>query len=784
MYPKNSRILFSLFAVLFVVLPITAQKSSEGAWRRIDEASINKRENARVLVPEKYSTFRLNAAALDRKLDTAPMEFSESAKQTVTVLSVPDPNGNLMRFRIEESPILSPQIAAQFPAWKTYQGYGIDDPTATARFSITDTGFDGYILSSKGTYSINPYQRNDRENYIVFYKKDYGEPRRQFHCLLDEMVSEGKSISDVSGKTFDFFAPEFVHGAQIRTYNLGIATTFEYTNIFRQPGDTNAQAQTRGFNQVTISANRIIAVYRKELAVSFTLVSGTNLVYAVNPETPADYSNSGSPDLAANVTNLNAILGAAAYDVGHVFGSSDNGVASLSSVCTANKARGYSGQPNPVGDPFDVDYVAHEMGHQFAANHTFNTQANCNAVPLNSRKEPGSAVTIMGYAGICSGNSNVARNSIDTFHVHSLTEAINFVTNVGTGGSCGTLSGTNSPPVITPLSNFTIPFNTPFVLTANATDADGNPLTYNWEQNDASAALASYPGTPDDDDISLVFRPGFRSYLPSSGGSRTFPSLPYILNNGNEAPVFFFENNALGVNCGTGRTCISGEDLPSSARTMNFRVSVRDGVGGISDAGTALTVIDTGTPFKVSSPNSPITWFGGTTPTISWDVSGTNGGAINAANVRISLSTDGGLTFPTVLFASTPNDGSQAVASPAINTTTARIKVEAVGNIFFDISDTNFTITTTPATNGILSGRIVRPNGRGIGRIYVTITGGSPAITRTVVTNSFGFYQFEALPFGASYTITPQSFNGLNFTPPNRVINFSSDVTDADFVGQ
>jgi hypothetical protein len=686
----------------------------------VNEADIATR-GQRHLQPEKYRTFRLDQGALANVLNSAPLESSGQAKATVVILTVPTPDGTIARFRLEESPILAPDVAAQYPHWKTYQGYGIDNPSVTARFDWTDRGFHGYVLDPAGTYSIDPYQANDTLNYVVFRKKEFGSPARQFHCLLDELLSEGKAPLDPS----TIALPEFTHGSQIRTYRLAVATTFEYTNFFRQPGDTDPQAQTRALNQVVISVNRIVAVYRKELAVSFTLVSGTNLTYVTNPELPADYANNGSSaDLNANLTNVNAAMGVANYDVGHLFETGDGGVAQLSSVCGASKARGLSGLPNPTGDPFDVDYVAHELGHQFGGNHTFNASSNCGSSPIAARKEPGSAVTIMGYAGICNSVANLQRNSIDTFHVYNLTEIITFLG--GAGGTCGTLSGTNAAPVIAPLSNYTIPFNTPFALTASATDADNDALTYNWEQNDSGASNSNYPNTTDDDDVSLVFRPGFRSYLPTVSPTRTFPSLPYILNNSNEAPITFTGTSATGSVCAA--TCITGEDLPSAARTMNFRVSVRDAKGGISDAGTVLTVVNTATPFKVTTQNSsPVNWFGGQSRSVTWDVSGTTGSGINTANVKISLSTDGGQTFPIVLAASTPNDGSENITVPEVTTGQARIKVEAVGNIFFDISDANFTVT--PSAPFTVASAVSRKNHGGAGVFDLPLPlSGSPGV--------------------------------------------------------
>ena len=690
-------VIAAILTILATIVPISAQEASQGSiWQPVAPERVAV-HGTRSLVPEKFLTYRLNKNALADVLRAAPLEFSAGARARTVILTIPKPDGTLVRFRLEESPILAPHIAQQFPSWKTYQGYGIDDPGATARFDWTDTGFHGYVLDPAGSYLIDPYQSNDTENYIVYNKHQFGGPGRNFHCRLDELLDQEKMPFDFFGKSLEP-VNEFTHGAQLRTYRLAIATTYEYTNHFRQMGDTDPQAQDRALNQVVISVNRIAAVYRKELAVSFSLVSGTNLTYVTETESPANYANTGSSaDLTANQANVDSVIGSANYDIAHLFETTDSGVASLGVVCSSSsKARGLSGQPNPLGDPFDVDYVAHEMGHQFAANHTFNATADCNTSPAIARREPGSAVTIMGYAGICASTSNVQRNSIDTFHVYNLGESINFIT-TGNGASCGTTSGTNAPPVIAPLSNFTIPFNTPFSLTASATDANGDDLTYNWEQNDPSAATSNYPATTDDDDISLVFRPGFRSYLPTTSPTRSFPSLTYILNNSNEAPITFTGTSATGSICAV--ECITGEDLPSEARTMNFRVSVRDGVGGISDAGTVLTVVNTTTPFKVTTQNSsPTTWGVGTSQNVTWDVSGTTANGINTANVKISLSTDGGQTFPNVLAASTQNDGTHLVTVPNVPTSTARIKIEAVGNIFFDISDVNFPISASVAT--------------------------------------------------------------------------------------
>ena len=666
-----------------------ANDQKSDLWQQKNDGEVQS-TGRRFITPGKYLVYGLDRSSMSGILDQAPLEFSaESARVKPVVLEIPSPDGTMARFRIEDSPILSPEVAGQFPGWKTFQGYGIDDPTATARFDFTPSGFHAYVLSSNGTYVIDPYQENDRGNYITYYKNDLNR-NNSFHCALDEKISQG-AVSENPD------APSFSNGAQIRTYRLAVASTFEYTTFFG--------GATPAFNQIVVSVNRIVGIYRKELAVSFTLVSTTNTLYTVNPETPADYANNGSSaDITANQTNVDSIIGAANYDIGHLFETGNGGVAQLGSVCGANKARGLSGLPNPTGDAFDVDYVAHELGHQFNQNHTFNATGNCGGSPMQTRTEAGSGVTIMGYAGICNSTANLARNSIETFHVINLIEAINFIT-TGAGATCGTLSGTNAPPVIAALTNYSIPFNTPFSLTASATDANpANVLTYNWEQNDPGASASSYPGSTDDDDVSLAARPLLRSYLPVSGSTRTFPSLTYILNNGNEAPVTFTGTSATGTICAG--TCITGEDLPSIARTMNFRVTVRDGVGGNTDAGVTVSSINTATPFKVTVGNTATTLIGGAARTVTWDVSGTTAAPISTANVKISLSTDGGQTFPTVLAASTANDGSESVTIPNTPSTQVRIKIEAIGNVFFDINDVNVAIGAIGGPAEIAAGTI------------------------------------------------------------------------------
>jgi hypothetical protein len=324
------------------------------------------------------------------------------------------------------------------------------------------------------------------------------------------------------------------------------------------------------------------------------------------------------------------------------------------------------------------------MGHQWGGNHTFNGSTGSCAGGNRAAAaayEPGSGITIMAYAGIC-GTQDLALNSIDTFHVKSLEEIVAY-SQTGNGNTCAVSASTgNTPPTVSVVggTTFNIPKQTPFALTASATDPNGDTLTFDWQQYDLGAATTAVPNN----DADGIARPILRPFLPSSSPTRNFPSLTYILNNRNLPPST--------ISCPPRTNCLLGEQLPNITRNMNFQVVVRDnraGGGGINTATAALSVDGNSGPFVVTSPSTKVSWAGGSTQLIGWSVANTSAAPISAANVRISLSTDGGQTFPTILSNSTPNDGVEAVTLPATLSSNIRIKVEPVGNVFFDISDVN-----------------------------------------------------------------------------------------------
>ncbi len=766
----KKNLLLVAVAIVFLSSNVLAQDKF-GVWRTTNEEQIA-RKGERRLLPQKYQIVKLDRTALRETLSKTPRELDANKGTRDVWFEIPMPHRKTARFKIERTNILAKHLADAFPNWKTFRGTA--DDGSTGQFDWTSKGFHGYVFTAEGTVYIDPYQENDTENYIVYFRHEYGAPPSEnFSCKVGSGLFW---LEDMSRFEFDArsMRPSYSIGANIRTYRIAVATTGEWARGTTTSTDPVA-IRTSALAAITTSINRLDGIFRHELAVSLQLVNppidnaGANVIFDDPATDPYDNTDS-TAQLTLNHNTLSSRLGTPNFDLGHLFGTGGGGVASSPSVCTDNaKGEGYSARSGFYGDPFTVDYVAHEVGHQFGASHSYNNadpDGACTTRSAQNAYEVGSGSTIMSYVGICNARNlqQYVDVGIPSFHIRSLTEMTSYLQDAGGGGSCGVPSGTNNIPTVDAGAAYTIPKLTPFTLTATGSDGDAGDvqnLRYSWEEYDLAPSASGALGTPAntyDVDTDGILRPLFRAYSPVSSPSRTFPSLPFILNPATNDPAG--SNNpgltytgthpsgAPGAVCEASVTCVTGEHLPSVARTMNFRVSVRDRRGGIADAGTTVTVVNTAGPFQITSQNTAGQLAAGSAATVTWDVVGTDAAPISAANVKISLSIDGGQTFPTVLSASTANDGSEAVTVPSIATTTARLKVEAVGNIFFDINNANLEITGGAAGVGVgdATGGEGNPPGRGTKRtsapsndVVFTISLSAPSdqpVTVRVSTNS------------------------------------------------
>lgn len=654
-----------IFAITLLICSTILFAQNSTMWRDISEHSIVEK-GERLIIPAAYRTLALQMSSLNVRLNLAPMENSPFAEDIKTVLSIPYPDGTFENFYIFESPIMEPGLAVKFPEIKTYIGKSVSNSSVSARLDITPAGFHAMIFTSNGTVFIDPYSRGNTEYYISYYKRDFyidESKRMEFNCPEGgetEMQHESHNLTNQGLK--------ITSGTQLRTYRLACAATGEYTTF--HGGTVSA-----GMAAIVTAINRVVGIYEKEVAIRMVLVANNDLIVYTNASTDPYTNNNGSTMLGQNQTNLDNVILTANYDIGHVFSTGGGGIAGLGVVCRAgNKARGVTGLPQPIGDPFYVDYVAHEMGHQYSANHTFNgNTGSCAGSNRNASTayEPGSGATIMAYAGICSPQ-DLQNYSDAYFHLVSINEIVTYTT-TGLGNGCPTITATgNTPPVVTiDIGTKTIPISTPFSLTGSAADADKDPLTYCWEEWDLGAAGA--PTSP------VGNAPIFRSFTPVSSPTRLFPKISDIVSGGQTI----------------------GEILPTYTRTLNFRLTARDnreGGGGIGYASAAVSVINTAGPFTVAFPNlSTDVWVANTNQTVTWNVANTNVSPVSCNSVNILLSTDGGFTYPIILKEATPNDGSESILVPVSYTSTARVKVEAADNLFFDISNANFQITSITA---------------------------------------------------------------------------------------
>ncbi len=617
-----------------------------------------------------YRALSADESLLRQTLASAPLEQSSSQGG---VLELPLPNGETQSFEVVLSPIMSSALAARHPGIQTYGVKGLDNPAMSGRLDMSPNGFHAMLSTPSGTVFIDP---DSDGNYRSYYKKDYAAAKQDGAsdrvCLSGD---HGGSVVSGSGLTRNF-ALRTVSSNERRIYRLALVTTGEYGSYF--------SSESAAQNAVITTINRVNQIYGRDLAVQLQLVE--IIIYQGAGSDPYDQSDV-SGMLTSNQDVLDYAVGLDNYDIGHLFGTSGGGLAFLSSACTDSRAQGYTGHPTPdVGDPFDIDFVAHEIGHQLGATHTFNgTTMFCGGGnrTASTAVEPGSGTTIMAYAGICD-TEDLQANSDATFHSVSIGQINSFVFGA-TGSSCGSGVTTSNtlPSTISAGADVTIPVQTPFVLTGSATaDPNGDTLSYQWDQIDAGTETNDISIGTDLGDNAL-----FRSFVPISTPTRFFPRLSTLLDG------------AANI----------GETLPTTTRELNFRMTVRDGNSGVGDDDVRVSV-DAGVgPFQVTGGvlNGTADLLGGSIQTLEWDVAGTDVSCPTLRASLLSISADG-TTYCDAddvadleLGTGVINNGATSFTLPNAQVARARIMLSCESNVFFAISDNDFALVN--ATNPIAS---------------------------------------------------------------------------------
>ena len=652
---KNNYKLRLIIPILLMCFGLSAQNNID-LW---ETASLNetatKTKVFRNTVPQVFKLFTLNPFEFESLLANAPQRFTTPSN---SIIEFPTNNGEIQKFRVYEAPVLDASLQSQHPNIRSYTAQGIDDPTAIVRFSYSGNGLNAMISSANyGTIFIDPYTK-DLNQYIIYDKNSLPADSRSFECLVQDTFKNEIILSS-----------ENADDGILRTYRLALACTGEYAQYHLNNQGIPSSATDEVKKAAVLTAmntamTRLNGVFEKEVALTMVIVNDNTEIIYLNAGSDPYTNNDGGAMLGQNQTTINSIIGAANYDIGHVFSTGGGGIAGLGVVCNnGNKARGVTGLPSPIGDSFYIDFVAHEMGHQFRANHTQNN--NCQRNNTTSM-EPGSGSTIMGYAGICS--PNVQNYSDAYFHAISIQEIWNFISN-GNGSTCPTETATgNAPPTADAGLDYTIPRTTPFILKGIATDPDTEDvLSHNWEQMNQQIGTMPPQNTS-------AFGPMFRSENSLISPNRYMPKLSTVLN---------------------GQTQTTWEVVPSVSRTMKFRYTVRDNVAGGSSSASDDTVItvdgDSG-PFVVTSQNASTTWSPQSNETITWDVAGTDVAPVDSPNVDVLFSTNGGQTYDVVIAEDIPNNGSAEISAPNLNTTSGRFMIISSNNIFYDINGGVITI--------------------------------------------------------------------------------------------
>ena len=655
-----------LFSLGILAMSFSAFSQVNSSWK---EVGISQKTAAQKADGTDKRIYTLDIARFKQSLEGQNIIASGSTGISV---AIPNSDGIMEQFLVTESSNFVPELQSQYPDIRSYSGTGITDTKASISFSISPNGVQSMILrGDSASEFIDPLSDN-KSIYAVTTSKMRNKGDLPLSCKTED-VALNKRLAQKAVQLKS-------NNGVFKTLRLALSCTGEYAAYF---GGTSASALA-GMNA---TMTRVNGIFNRDLAVRLLLIANESSIIYTNATTDpySDYKIEDPDDIITDgsegawnlelQSTLTSVIGNSNYDIGHLFANSGGGgdAGCIGCVCDNpsagdpyGKGSAYTSPSNgkPEGDNFDIDFVAHEIGHQLGANHTFSYDVEGTGVSV----EPGSGSTIMGYAGIT--DYDVQKNSDDYFTYASIKQIQD---NLATKTCPINTVLSNQTPTVSAGSDYTIPKGTPFVLNGTASDPNGNSMTYCWEQNDVAS-------NNENEGNSIAYNtkatgPTFRSFLPTGVTNRYFPSFSRVL---------------------VGQLSTTWESVSNIGRPLNFVFTARDnaasGLGQTNSDAVVVTVDGTRGPFAVTSQNiSGSGWALGSSQIITWNVNGTSS-LPGAANVNIKLSTDGGLTFPIYLATNTPNDGYQIITAPITAAKNCRILIEPTGNVFYALNDTPFTL--------------------------------------------------------------------------------------------
>ena len=646
---------------LFLLTLFSNSYGQQTKWIKSSVQEVYKLQKMdRETIPENFLIYKSNLEALKKELQTESNQLSAKNSK----LSFPNAQGTITEYEIREIPVLSPKLAEKYPNIKSYLGISTKDKNQSIRFSITPFGLHAILYSPDfGINYIDTYS-GDQNYFITYDRSDLNTPNR-INCLLE---TNDDFSTEIANNINPANNPQDLN-AKYREYRLAMACTVEYASFHINaaeaiglPVATETDKKEIVLAAMATTMTRVNFIFERDLGIHMNLIDNNDEIIFINSD---NFDNNNAYNLINQSHNIiTNIIGNDNFDIGHTVSTGGGGLASLNAPCSNfSKGRGITGSSSPVGDPFDVDFVAHEMGHQFGANHTFNSSCSNNRNNFTA-VEPGSGNSIMGYAGVCSsgflgGNVNVQNNSTPFFNSISIAEINNFIKNEGNCSENTTINTT--APIANAGGDRILPIGTPFFLKGIIPDnTDTNTYTYNWEQIDKE--ISTQP--PAENAIS---GPNFKFIAPTLSSTRYLPNFQNLIDG---IPTVW-------------------EVLPIVPRTMNFRMIVRD--NNILEGGQTafddiiVNFVEAG-PFQITYPNSTdIVFEAGTTETILWDVANTDGIELNTSHVNILFSADSGLTF-SPLITNTPNDGEETLEIPNFSTEDAVILIEPTNSSYYTVS--------------------------------------------------------------------------------------------------